>query len=368
VWYWVTRAASEGARWLDELLAPGVPVVAVMAEVPVVSGVGATAALAWGHFMRGFLGVLQADPAAARPALERSVTLAREVGQKSLLAHALAMASVAENMVGERAAARRLLGEAQMVAGGLEGDVPAALMLLQARALTGFFEGDLEGVRAAASEGVRLSREVGDLYALEMALMNVGLAGLIAGDHEEAGAPLAGALRIAQQIDDRVAQSMLLGALGYRAASLREPRLAAQLIGAAETIRVGAGLSVNGILAPLLARAEDAAKAALGATRFEGEVTVGRRLSRGAAVALALGETSQVAALEADDPRANVLATREAEVARLVADGLSNKQMGARLFISERTVDSHVRSILNKLGCNTRVQIAAWVTANQSPV
>ena len=55
------------------------------------------------------------------------------------------------------------------------------------------------------------------------------------------------------------------------------------------------------------------------------------------------------------------LAKREADVARLVADGLTNKQIGARLFISERTVDSHVRSILNKLGVGSRAQIAAWV-------
>jgi DNA-binding NarL/FixJ family response regulator len=48
-------------------------------------------------------------------------------------------------------------------------------------------------------------------------------------------------------------------------------------------------------------------------------------------------------------------------VARLVADGLTNRQLGARLFISERTVDSHVRSILNKLGFGSRAQIAAWV-------
>jgi DNA-binding NarL/FixJ family response regulator len=60
-------------------------------------------------------------------------------------------------------------------------------------------------------------------------------------------------------------------------------------------------------------------------------------------------------------PGAGPLATREADVARLVADGLTNKQIGARLFISERTVDSHVRSILNKLGFSSRAQIAAWV-------
>jgi DNA-binding NarL/FixJ family response regulator len=53
-------------------------------------------------------------------------------------------------------------------------------------------------------------------------------------------------------------------------------------------------------------------------------------------------------------------------VARLVAEGLSNKQIGARLFISERTVDGHLRNILNKLGFNPRAQIAAWM-ASSSP-
>jgi DNA-binding NarL/FixJ family response regulator len=48
----------------------------------------------------------------------------------------------------------------------------------------------------------------------------------------------------------------------------------------------------------------------------------------------------------------------------LVAEGLSNKQIGARLFISERTVDSHVRSILNKLGFNSRAQIASWMASS----
>jgi len=51
------------------------------------------------------------------------------------------------------------------------------------------------------------------------------------------------------------------------------------------------------------------------------------------------------------------------QVARLVADDLSNKEIGARLFISEHTVDSHVRSILNELGCSSRAQIAAWMAS-----
>jgi hypothetical protein len=122
---------------------------------------------------------------------------------------------------------------------------------------------------------------------------------------------LAESLRIAHQIDDRVAQFYLLDAFGCHAALSGQARLAARLFGAADTMRTGVGANVMPFLAPSLAHAEVPAAAAL----------------------------------------------------RLVADGLTNKQIGTRLFISERTVDSHVRGMLNKLGFNSRAQIAAWMAA-----
>ena len=64
-------------------------------------------------------------------------------------------------------------------------------------------------------------------------------------------------------------------------------------------------------------------------------------------------------------PSRSVFCRREADVARLIAEGLSNKQIAARLFISERIVDSYVRSILNKLGFNSRAQVAAWMAASR---
>ena len=48
--------------------------------------------LGWAHFMRGFLAVLKADPAAAGPPLHAAVALARRTGQRELLSEALAMA------------------------------------------------------------------------------------------------------------------------------------------------------------------------------------------------------------------------------------------------------------------------------------
>jgi DNA-binding CsgD family transcriptional regulator len=56
------------------------------------------------------------------------------------------------------------------------------------------------------------------------------------------------------------------------------------------------------------------------------------------------------------------LTRRELEVARLVAQGLTNRQIGTRLTLSVRTAESHIEQIRAKLGFRTRSQIATWVT------
>jgi DNA-binding CsgD family transcriptional regulator len=70
--------------------------------------------------------------------------------------------------------------------------------------------------------------------------------------------------------------------------------------------------------------------------------------------------TQRTAALVASFDGAPVLSPREAQVADLVAEGLTNRQIARRLVISERTAQNHVQHILTKLGFATRSQIAAW--------
>src|SRR5207237_9556994 len=63
-------------------------------------------------------------------------------------------------------------------------------------------------------------------------------------------------------------------------------------------------------------------------------------------------------------PADMVLSRREREVAELIAQGLTNRAIAGRLFLSERTIEGHVEHAFNKLGLNSRTQLAMWTSAS----
>jgi len=196
-------------------------------------------------------------------------------------------------------------------------------------------------------------------------LRNLATVALLEGDLGAATARLSDALHVARQIDDRFAEYYLLSAYAYHAAGSGQPRRAAQLFGAAASVAAGAGADDRGPHAPSLAEARESATRALGEAKFGAEFEAGKRLTRQAAMRLALGESDDHEIATAHGSETGPLARREVEVAQLVAEGLSNKQVAARLLISERTVATHVGHILDKLGFKSRAQIAGWISSDR---
>ena len=60
------------------------------------------------------------------------------------------------------------------------------------------------------------------------------------------------------------------------------------------------------------------------------------------------------------DPRLATLTDREREILGLIADGLTNRQIGDRLFLAEKTVKNYVSGLLAKLGMQRRTQAAVY--------
>jgi DNA-binding NarL/FixJ family response regulator len=70
---------------------------------------------------------------------------------------------------------------------------------------------------------------------------------------------------------------------------------------------------------------------------------------------------------ELEKPRQVLLTDRQLEAARLLATGLSNKEIGAQMGISERAVKSHLQAICRKAKISGRVQIALWYQRQSFP-
>ncbi|HEV2069683.1 MAG TPA: helix-turn-helix transcriptional regulator, partial [Acidimicrobiales bacterium] len=134
----------------------------------------------------------------------------------------------------------------------------------------------------------------------------------------------------------------------------RDPATALRLAAAASAVRARVGGEFPPLIRARVDEVRRVAEAALGAEA--GPVwKEGLRLGLDDAIALAFGEPR---------PRPvspDGLSEREREVARLVAKGLSNKEIATRLHVSVRTVESHIRHVLTKIGGVNRTQLANWM-------
>lgn len=78
----------------------------------------------------------------------------------------------------------------------------------------------------------------------------------------------------------------------------------------------------------------------------------------------ASGETAR----KRDPSTRGQLTPRELQIARLVAEGLANKEIAAQMFLSKRTIDYHLRNVFAKLGIASRTELAGFKLGDEVPV
>lgn len=232
--------------------------------------------------------------------------------------------------------------------------------------------GDLERGLQLEEESLRLIRKVGDWFAEPYALVSLARLWLDRGNLEQARtAARDGCEGFARTGDPWGLASALVTAAGV-ALRGRDAGRAARLLGAAEALLDEMGGLLFAVWRADQRRFTDEARATLGDTAFTAALAEGRAIPLGdiaRAVAGLLAEAGEAPSsppdIQAPGASSSTLTPREAEIARPIADGHSNREITETLVQSVRTVERHVENIYAKLGVHgqaARADVAAHAT------
>ena len=357
--YWTIRGLqSEGRSWLNQALA-----LSTGATMTRVKALYASAALA----------SVQADLAAAAGYARQGYDLAAQLGDAR--AHAIAaLADALPTMYrGDLAGAARRW---QTALHELADQQTADYLIWRIRALTGVamtesMLGDFETAARCHEEILAICRPRGELWFSGFALWNLGLGLFKQGDSTGAATRMREGLTCLRSVNDTFASAFCLDALAWIALDEGNPERAATLVGAATQIAHAMGTRPD-VFPELSARHEQyeqRTRAVLGEWAYQAAFTRGERMPLDEAVAYALEEAHapEPPSGEKTAPApASPLTRREWQVAELLAQGLSNRDIAERLVIAQRTAEGHVENILAKLGATSRSQVAAWMAAQRS--
>jgi DNA-binding CsgD family transcriptional regulator len=216
--------------------------------------------------------------------------------------------------------------------------------------------GDTAPAVAAIEEAVLIARESDNPLAIGAALeAQAQLAGA-AGDVSEAEELLHEALRAFHDAGDPGGVADVLESLAALVRELQNEEQAVRLLGAADAIRADVGCVRFPVREPLYEANLTALGEALSEEAFATTWSAGTSLSIDDAVAYAeRGRGSRRRPLRGWES----LSPAELRVVQLVAEGLTNPQIGERLFISRRTVQAHLSHVFAKLGVASRAELAA---------
>jgi predicted ATPase/DNA-binding CsgD family transcriptional regulator len=304
---------------------------------------------------------VQNDYDACATLSEASLRLGRLLKDAEVVGQSLAYLAVARWFAGNAAEATRLSQEAISLARSMDLSrlELGALNLLTYVSLT---SGELDRVLELGGDALEKSKARGELWIRSMLLNVMSQARWQQGEGQHAEVLAREGAWCSHALEDGQGLAILLETLAWMAAEQAAYERAATLLGFAQHAREASAFTMVEPYRPQHARSVDLAREGLGQTAFDGTFQRGRVMTIGEGVAFAVEDRQPPKPVPAAKHGSCApLTRRQLDIARLVADDLSNKQIAARLFLSERTVETHITNILNKLGLNSRVQISRRV-------
>jgi len=340
--YWILRGRlAEAVDWLDRVLATDAPHPAARTDA---------------LLTRSRMRWTQGDFEGATRDVDAAAELAEKLGLSLSLFAATTLRGVLKSGAGDWAAAARLHETAFQIAWQLR-DPWWVASSLNNLGLIALERGDYEVARARLEQALEGFRQAGDRYISALSLDSLARIYIKLENREAARMNFLEALNISFQCSDGVNVAAELEGLAEVELSEGKPQRAIAMMAAAKAVRAPTGADMPREYKKVVEDNLASARAKVARNVADAAWREGSSMNIEEAVRYATGGRPQPpAAANGGSP----LTARETEVARLIAEGLTNPEIASRLRMAERTADAHVEHIRNKLGLRARSQIAVW--------
>jgi excisionase family DNA binding protein len=342
--FWDYRGhLTEGRRWLALAL-------------DAASGDAAPSVLAEAAVCAGLLALRQGDYEDARVRVFAARASWRALGFHAEEARSLVLLGSVFEYQGDDERAEAMYEEA-LSACEAAGDIAGLADSYDNLADAAFRREDHARAAELATEAIAAAREAGLPARLASSLLSLGQAVASLGERPRAGDAFRESLRVSRDFGYPIGVAEALTGLASLTAAAGEPRLAARLLGTAAEIAESQGLARLPHEA-LRQRALASTRAALDELVFMDSFATGRSLTVEQAIAEALAPIMKPTLATMIN-----LTPREAQILPLLASGRTNREIGAALFLSHRTVENHVARLAAKLGVRTRAAVVETARA-----
>jgi DNA-binding NarL/FixJ family response regulator len=222
--------------------------------------------------------------------------------------------------------------------------------------------GQYSQAAAFINESLDISQRSGEKWGIAIALGSLGWLALLQGNFKEVRRLLGESLQVRLETGDKSGIAWCLEKLAEASSLQSRLRPAAILFGAASALRATVGSAMDAADIHAYERTKAGIRAGLGDRAFAAAWEEGLALPVKVAVEYALSEPERLGAesTPASKEALGGLTRREQEVAAWIAKGKSNREIARLMTVNVKTVETYVTRILNKLGFESRVQIATW--------